>query len=469
MATSTTENLSNAVAPTSLLEQYLSLFEGDGIAEWWISNVMDPNAGQDQKDYFTRNFPRSNPVRRAILRLAMSMPTVRICAADTEEAENLGERGKERREEIQAAIDELVERPTWEGEKTLQAALEYWRKLVLVVGDVPVKLPVVRNSDKTLVVQPERMQAQRMKVLPHPTRRKVVEGYQFQYLAGGQFSDAGSGEQMIIEEIYRSKWIVKNPDGTEKVFNYETGFIPVACLRWEERDEFPRGLPLIKGLLDVLRHLLSVPVRKNAGGPAPTFRPGVTLDISDAQLGQTCDFKLEGGNLDLSALEQEYKDARMELNEEAFVPNEAQDQGTAVQGRSGKAIEQMSQSMIAYRESYTTVEGSFLRELIFKTLYLEGKIADLKPTDIRIEYGPVQKPTLDDQIKLGNFFVDAGFMREALLAVGVEEDQVDSMIEEKNARALDATRRMTGLMAGKPEPEDDLSEDETGDAGAGES
>jgi len=477
MATQTTANRSNAVLETSDIELNLSLFEARGnLFDYWHGQVA-PSVTGTEEEYLRRNFPRGNPLRMVILERAFSIatPTIRISDGYGEipganskpkgkrrqaAAEDEDESGQEqqdakrasieaKREELRVRLQDLLNRTVWEGEKSLWAALPWWRAFALVCGDNFFKLPIAKDADlkespdpnvKPGQVLPERMRAQWAQILPHPSRQKVVAGYRFEYPIGGIMNTAGVASNWMVEEIKYDTWVRKHPNGTVETQRLTYGFIPAERFSFEEREGNPRGVPLFDRLrekaLDVLTAALirkggvkrsggGIQVVKNAEGITSPVPAGGIVNMTDTA-NKTADFKVVGTEFDDGPAQREYLDAVDELYDEAALPSPRRTAaGAGSDPASGSALAQMSRREVAYAAAFTQTEGPFLQRLISKALRLEG--ADCKPEDICVEYDLSTGLTQTQRVELARVYFEQGYEEQALITLGHDEESLDEI------------------------------------------
>jgi len=449
-------NYSNNVLTMKDIEGLIGLFEGDGIFDFWKANVCSPDISDTDAANLRRNFPRANYLREVVLKLCWSIPIPKVKVSH----ELAGH------EELEAKIKELLERKHWEGQKNFWAALPWWRAFVFVTGDVCVKLPMVDG-----IVKPERLPSQLLQIKTDPDVRKKITAYRFRYLQGNStFTDQGENTLQVIETISEGSWTIERNGVTEDVPT-RADLLPISHLAWEEREDFPRGLPLALRLADKLLHVLtaaldrrlgnkmgSVPmyVLKNAQGTLPARAPGAVISLKQENPWAVPDFTAVSSSFSDASLRSEYVDALRELHEAAFLPFELDQQGQNVGPQSGKAIQLLSKDQVKYRESYQVVEASFLEEVIIKSLALEGTV--IKPGDICVEYESMISPDPNERRADAQFYLDAGLTEEALTTMGKDEDEAQKLavtIEDKKAEQL-----LTMAGADKPNPADNL-EDKT--------
>lgn len=496
------ENLS-----TEEIQRILNLYNGEGAADWFLSNVVSPDIDYATRQEIKRNFPRMNYLAWIIDRVAYSMPMLEVIyqpkpskvkdyeetgdeAADKEgrAAQEEGAKASEaasqaKAEKVMAAIRYIQERQTWEGEKDFWGSVPNWRIFLLLCGDTFVKLPW---SDEDKGIMPERMGPQYSKIILSDQRKKKIDGYRFEYPIGSSsYQSDPLGENTRIETITRTSW--KVDDSTKgTVTNVKDGpyakgmnFIPVSHMSFKEREDHPRGLPFANALMDKILHIYAIQltrrlgnkyngapiiIRLNASGSAPQFRPGETHDVHDKSPLHKADVKAVGGGLTLTSTEEEYKDAIKELEDLAFLPHEGREMTSSLSTPSGSASEQLSKSQIAFREGFTRGEGSFYGDLFYKILRLEG--VDVERCEITCQYDSVKQPTATQQQAKADTLFDQKFMRQALREMGYEDDQIEKMLGERDEEMEKAVDQfMSG--AGKQIEEDpDAKKEEDGKAAA---
>ncbi len=445
-------NFSNNVINTRAIEGLIALFEGDGVFEFWAANVANPNLDAVTFALLKRNFPRANYLRQVILKLAWSIPTPMVEAShDLPKAE---------RKALNKRLKELKSRREWEGTKTFDAAVLWWRAWAFVTGDVFVKLPLAVDDEGELAVFPERLPAQRTYVKMNPDVRKVIDGYRFQYYLGsGMYTEQGDMSLLTTEWITRDEWRIeranvkvdKSGQITEKrVIGEELvdtlGMLRVAHLAWEAREDGPRGVPLALRLADKALHVMttaldrrlgnkmgSVPVYKllNSQGEIPALSPGAVISLKTESPHAPADFSAVTTGFSDDSLQREYKDAKRELYDEAFLPFD-EDKETGATQPSGKALQMLSKDQVKYREAFQIEETSFLQGLFSKCLTLEGEEVD--EDDICIKYDDDVTPNATERLAEAQFFQDAGYEEKALMIMGVEEEEAKAMVTGKAER-----------------------------------
>lgn len=435
-------NFSNHIITTKDIEGLLGLLEGDGIFDFWRLNVAHPDMGQTAIDTLRRLFPRANYLREVILKLSWTIPVPAVkIREDMPDAEA---------EKLEELIKELMERRYWEGDKTFWAAVTWWRPFVFTTGDLCVKLPVVDGQ-----VRPERMPVQNMYISMDPDVKKKILGFKFRYPTGTQqYTEQGSAVNWVIETIEQGLW-TREIQGLVEELPCPKDFIPVAHMAWEEREDFPRGLPLMLRLADKALHVYtaaldrrlgnkmgSVPlyVLLNAVGDLPTPAPGAVYKLKTENPTMPADFKAVGTSYSDTSIRSEYVDAMRELYEEAFLPFQMDKAGNVQQLPSGKALQMLSADQVKYREAFQTVEGAFLEDLIRKALTLEG--VPTKPGDFILEYESLVSPDPGDRRADAQFWLDAGLPEQAFLTMGKDEEQARKLakeVEDKRAEELLAT------------------------------
>ncbi len=509
---SSTRNYSNANLTTEAIQQILNIYNGVGIADWFISNVVSSALTTDDKDEIKRNFPRANYLQWIVDRVAYSMPMLEVVyspkdeegpeepkptgneEADAQAAEEYKvakaeheAKGDKKREAIEAKIREMQERHVWEGDKDFWASVPLWRIFLLLCGDTFAKLPWDEELDG---VAPERMSPQYSMIMLSGKRKKQISGYRFEYPAGSiTYSPDPVGENTIIEEITATSWkVTDSSSGGKKLTPRGDKMkpeamaalkdIPVSHMAFKEREDHPRGLPFANSVMDKILHIYAIQltrrlgnkyngapiiVRLNAAGRAPTFRHGETHDVHDKSPLHKADVKAVGGGLSLASTEVEYQDAIKELEDIAFLPHEGRDQTSTLSAPSGQASEQLSKSQVAFREAFTRIEGSFYGDLFYKCLRLEG--VDVSRSEITCQYDNVKQPTARETLDRANVLFEQKFIRQGLTEMGFEEDQIDAMLiereEESQRAAADFMLKNPQLDdEGNPIPPKDKPEDE---------
>lgn len=461
-------NRSNAVLETGDIELNLRLFETAGnLFDYWHGQVC-PTVGGNEAEFLRRNFPRGNPLRMVILERAftIAMPTIRVSdaygedpaapkkkrgATDDEDEGNDAKRSAvmAKREDLEARLKNLLDRNVWEGEKSIWAALPWWRAYVLVSGDNFFKLPIAKEKDlqeapdpnvKVGQVLPERMRSQWSQLLPHPDRQKVVAGYRFTYPVGGVMNSAGQPTNWVVEELTYKAWKRRLPNGVEESQVLNFGFIPAEHFSFEEREGNPRAIPLMNRLrekvLDVLTASLvrkggvkrssgGIQVVKNAEGITSPVPSGGLVNLTDTA-NKVADFDVVGTQFDDGPAQREYLDQMDELYDEAALPSPRRTAaGAGADPASGTALSQMSRREVAYALAFTQAEGPFLQRLLSKCLRLEG--ADCKPEDICVEYDLSSGLTQPQKIQLAELYFNQGYEEQALSALGHDEESLDEI------------------------------------------
>lgn len=480
---------SNAAISTDEIESNIQLFENDGnLFDFWKSE-MAPTMDTATATYMRANFPRGNPLRNVILELAFTMPVPKIRVAESfkgadkdkpepkepavgvKGSEGDGEDGSEEGEhpmrvKLQAALDALLDRNTWEGQKDFYAAMPAWRANVFVTGGLFFKLPQLEEAMAKSVgarkgqVWPERMRGQWSKILPHPKLQKVADGYEFTYPVGGAMSDTGQATNWAKETILRDKWTRELPGQEkpeEKINPFP--FLPASDFQWEDRDESLRGIPIMQRLkaevLNVLKTQISVDegvkragsgiqvmknVKESIGQPV---RSGGLIKITDASPTQPADFKIEGNAFDDGPGRRRYEAAMTALYEAAFLTYRTKSSEYAGDPASGEALGQMGKKEHKYKIAFTTAEGRWIADLLSKILTMEGIPCTAK--DLIVEYDLATAMTQSERIALASLYFQNGFIEQGLLALGHEEDNVDEIM------AMRETRRAGDLMGDKEE------------------
>lgn len=431
-------NFSNNIINTKTIEGLIGLFEGDQVFDFWLANVASASLSETDKENLRRNFPKAGFLREVILKLCWSIPMPKI-----EPSEKLDKAAYEALEE---KIEVLLGQERWEGHKTFEAALPWWRAFVFTTGDLFVKLPVVDGT-----CYPTRMPSQNTQILMDPMVRKVIKGFKFRYKVGSDlYTDQGEETLQVVETIEEGMWDI-DKNGKHETFETQ-GILPVAHLAWEEREESARGLPIALRLADKLLHVMSVMVDRRMGnkmgsvpmykllnsqGTLPPRAPGMVVALKTEVPFAPADFDAVASNFTDASLRSEYVDALRELHETAFLPFELDNNSGAVDKHSGKAIQLLSKDQIKYREAYQAVESAFIKDLIQKALHMEG--TELQDDDISVTYEPVVSPEPSERRADAQFYWDAGLEDKALATMGNDEDERKKMLgelEDKRAEAL---------------------------------
>ncbi len=494
MSIEDSNNFSDTIIPTSEIMLYNSLYEGLGIPDKWIENCVKVDAAETTKEYLRRNFPRANYMRRAIKRMVSSIPDVKIIYAPKDDEANEVEpvdpklptpdpanppitpkpkKVNPQVQEVQDLIDEMISRKNWEGDMDFCAAVPFWREMAFVNGDLFIKLPTQgdKEADPGAVIT-ERMPSYYTRLNTSEVRRKQITGYRFQYPIGNTaFQDDPQGQRVRLEIITQDKWLVQDgtnnsqgefiPEGApvlNQALSY--GFIPVAHFCWEPRESSARGLPFMKALWQKALHIYSttmtrrlgnkfnatpIIVRLNATGELPTLEPGEVVDLFDVSPVAKADMKAISGTLNDRSIRDEYLDALKEFNAEALLPSEDKDDLGSSGAQSGKALAHLGKAMVAYREMFTTNEGSFYVRLIWMMLKIEGVEVELE--DLSAHYGEIQEP--DDTVKLqkADLLFSQGFIEEALRTLDYDDEMVDALMAQMQAQK---TKDAQAFMAGTP-------------------
>jgi len=495
------KNFSNEMLTTQDILLMLNLYNGFGIADWFINNVVSEGLSESEKRDIKRNFPRMNYFAWIIDRVAYSMPGVDIlyqpdmddipdftpqvadplnpasdpaalaatnaAAKAAYEADKKAKKAKQQEsvEEMDEVIREIMERQTWEGEKDFWSALPLWRIFLLICGDTFVKLPW---DDIMEGIMPERMGPQYSMIMLSGRRKKEIGGYRFEYPLGGTtYTPDPLGENTRIEVINAKEWTISDSSKggkLEEVKNQPVpaeldGLIPVAHMAWKEREDHPRGMPFMRAIMEKCLHIYSIQlgrrignkynaapiiVRINAAGSPPSMNQGETHDIYDKSPMHKADVKVVGGGLSMQSTEQEYKDAIEELENLAFLPHEAQERNSMSVSPSGKASEMLSKSQVTFREAFTKGEGSFLCDLFYKILILEGYKCERK--DITAQYDSIQQPTAQQKQDRANELFAEGFIQQGLREMDFEEEQIDKMMLERSSEKQSSVSQfMSGI------------------------
>lgn len=435
-------NFSNHIITTKDIEGLIGLLEGDGIFDFWRLNVAHPSMDQSAIDTLRRLFPRANYLREVVLKLSWTIPIPTVKMSD--------ELSDEQAEALEEKIHEIMDRRYWEGDKTFWAALTWWRPFAFTTGDICVKLPVVDGQ-----VRPERMPVQNMYISMDPDVKKKILGFRFRYPTGTeQYTEQGSAVNWVIETIEKGLW-TRELQGVTENLPCPKDFIPVAHLAWEEREDFPRGLPLMLRLADKALHVYtaaldrrlgnkmgSVPlyVLLNAVGDLPSPAPGAVYKLKTENPTMPADFKAVGTAYSDTSIRSEYVDAMRGLYEEAFLPFQMDKAGNVQQLPSGKAMQMLSADQVKYREAYQAVEGSFLEDLLIKALTLEG--VEVKAGDFVMEYESLVSPDPADRRADAQFWLDAGLAEQAFVTMGKEPDEAKKLakqVDDQRAEELLAT------------------------------
>ncbi len=173
-------NCSNDNLTSEDINIRLRLYDGTGIADWFIDNVVSADISTEDAAEIKKNFPRANYIQWIVDRVSYSMPPFEVVFSPKEEKfkskialtgdaavdvpalqeeEDAFKRENQmaldaRREKIEEHIREIQERQCWEGEKDFWASVPIWRAFLLVCGDTFVKLPWAEDLKG---VAPERM------------------------------------------------------------------------------------------------------------------------------------------------------------------------------------------------------------------------------------------------------------------------------------------------------------------------
>lgn len=476
-------NYANNIISSADILQNHALFEGVGIPDWWITNTKGTAITTERRDILRRNFPHVMILRRVVMGLAWSFPTPTIGPSDEVKSEA-------ERESLQVRIDELLGRPTWEGNKDFMAALPWWRCFVFVDGDLFFKFPQDLDAEH---VMPERMPAENSRLMLSSERRKVVSGYEFRYQVESGLETDPEGNYQVVERYYGpqrkrdgegnirelpSTWVVvqspEYPNGAREEYP-KWPFVLVSHMAWEERFNHPRGLPLFERLKQKALHLYSVMVdrrdagkfagqkmfvRKNAQGPLPAIKQGAVVDIKDIDPTKQASMESLDVSTEDTMLRNEWTDAYRELYNEAWLVPPMDEAQTAGNPQSGTAMRQASKDTLLYKTAYIATEGQFIRDMLSKVLTMEGK--PVTPSMLRADYDLAIEPDSMERRADAQFFEDAGYSAQALRAMGKDEEEVDLLLEE---REEDRSASLLGdKSALKPDPKDeeadDLDEDE---------
>lgn len=460
---STAINRSDDVLDTTSIERLISLYEDpEAWVEYFIEKCCKVGTPEGVKENIRKNFPYSDDFRSTIKRMACSIPGFRWAvrkglqddAAEDGTEKPEGDEGEQSLEEqlINAANDMSALR-IWEGDKSLWAANGNWREFVLLTGDTFIKLPYI-SAVKTCL--PERMASQDSRIKSSPGSRKGIAGYMFQYRLGdeeGGYSQGGLKTDMVVEVVTAEKWTVQEPGEVEKEIALSYGFIPVSHFGWEEREGNPRGLPLGLRLAKKCLHLsmvqfgirmgsklnsFPVGVFKNVKTGIQELYPGIMLELDDISPQLQASFKFEGGNLNLSSLENELDGAKRDLAKLAFLPFEGKEGAQNAQPASGRAMERLTAAQVAYRVNFLLAEASFLEDLAYKFMVVSknplGK--GMKRGDLT----PIYDGFDEDQtgtLERAKLLFQEGFIEDALRLLGYEEEAIERMVVEAKQNKLD--------------------------------
>ena len=282
---------------------------------------------------------------------------------------------------------------------------------------------------------------------------------------------------MVQEQIDQTEWVIKRsgvPD-VKKPLPEDLGFIPVSYLAWEKLEAEPRGKPLGARLLKKIFNILSTLTdirnanRNNSDGVHVIInadldegvipRAGGRLTLN-SRPGSTLvpDYKKVGlaSGAQTEMLFKELEEQLRDLYEDAHLPFPGRDTVSAAPNPSGKAINILSAPQVAYRQVYLRTEQSMLEDLIYKLARIEGK--KIERHQIMVQHDPLVPPdpqSLDDDAR---FYMDGGFVKEALRRKGVEEERLPLLLAERaeeNQRKVDEFMLRAPLRGDPDEDEDD--------------
>jgi hypothetical protein len=447
------QNRADETLTTEDIRTLIRLFENEEAwVDYFIEKCAADNLPEAAKNEIRKSYPYADDLRRTILRMANSIPGFKFGLRKgidpaLEQGEEDGETLKlSKGAQILADLNAMCEKRSWEGEKSLWAALPSWRAFTLLAGDTFVKIPRINGE-----ALPERMGPQDTALLLSKTSRKGIDGYRFTYSVGGGgiYTELGATLGTTVETVTRDSWTVERNGKTEKTDQLSFGFIPVAHLAWEEREGSPRGLPLGARLTKICLKIAAVRVGRRLGNKRnaapitviynsttgiPQLYSGMVLELDDKADGSKAKVESVGGGLDLTSLASELEDGKRELAEAAFLPYEGKEGAQGIEPASGRAMERLTAAQVAYRISYMLVEQSFLEDLAYKMLVISGKAGeDLKPGDVTVLYDGFG----DDQTQLmrrAELLFQERMPRKALQTLGYEDDEIERMLAERSAK-----------------------------------
>ncbi len=478
MASNTDQlQFSNHQLTTKQIEGLIGLFEGDGLFDFWFANVCNPSMDVDTKAMLRRNFPRNSYLRDVILKLAWSMPIPKIGAVEEQASEKAkagekdaaGKRQPVPLSPLEEKLKEIQCRRNWEGNKTFDAAIIWYRVWAFVTGDLFVKTPLDymtdeivaegEDSNDQLVCFPERMPSQRTYIMMNKRIRKVIDGYRFLYNLGtGQFTEQGDQAQLTTEIITRDEWTIEEPGGVIEKVQTE-GMLRVIHMAWEEREDGPRGIPLMLRLADKWLHLMScevdrrlgnkmgsIPIYKliNATGVLPPLSPGVTISLKTETPTAPADFAAVPTGFNDESLRREVQDAKRALYDAAFLPFNEDKENAGPSEKSGKAMQMLSKDQVVYREAYQGQEKSFLQELFSQAATLEELPTD--PDDIEVTYDDLVMPDPVEQLAQAQFYWTAGLELKALQVMGIDIETAQAMLDDLDQKRADAMMQAADQM-----------------------
>lgn len=445
-------NYANRILTSADILLNHALFEGVGIPDWWITNVKASGISTERREELRLNFPHVMLLRRVVLGLAWSFPSPTIGPSDAITDDS-------KRQALQDRIDELLKRPTWEGNKDFMSALPWWRAFLFVDGDIFFKFPQDVDGQKVL---PERMPAENSRLMLSDERRKVISGFEFRYKVSSGLETDPDGSFEVVERYYAptrkmdgegniretpSSWVVVSspeyPEGHKETYP-EWPFVLVSHLAWEERFNHPRGLPLFERLKQKALHVYSVMVdrrsagkfagskmfvRKNAQGTLPTVKHGAVIDVKDLDPTKKADFQGLDVSTDDTTLRNEYIDAYRELYAEAWLVAPMDEAANSVQPQSGKAMRLAAKDTLLYKSAYIVAEAQFIRDMLAKVLTIEGE--EVKPSDLRCDYDLSIEPDPSERREDARFYEDSGFTQQALRAMGKDDEEIELLMQER--------------------------------------
>ena len=428
---------------------YFQLY--DEISAWpdyFLTQRGSSEMTDSQKDYIKKNWPAADHFRRTIKRLATSVP------AFTWDGKN------------QAAVDKMTEisaRPMWEGAQTLQGVMADWRAWLFVGAATYVKLPLVNGK-----VKPERMPPYYARLEMSQNSRKEIIGFNFRYQVGtaGIFTSNASLSAMITEQITANSWTVnEKPQGD--FIKSGIDFIPVAYMAWEPRESSAIGVPLSERVIQKVLHVYSVGVDKrmanklsgfpvgvgtNVTGLPTAIPPGTNLSLNDKSPTQKADFKFANPIINMQdGLNLEYDQALRELSETAYLPFEGKEGAGSAQPASGRAMQMLSAGQIAYRTQFILAEKSFLEDMAYKCLRIEG--VKVERGDVTAKYdgfGEDQRSVLEKATLL----FGQGLVHEALKVLGYDQEHIQAILDlDKETMALKLTEPIAGAAKRANQPD----------------
>ena len=468
--------------------QWLTLYHGEGLFDYFKLKKLGTASQMEEKVFAHRNL-----FKDVVDDLANMIPPqfeVALKPIDMDPDTPPDESTQKRMDAFARWWDKKVVMRCWEGSDTLFQALPTWRPYLFCAGDLFVKIPTVQDPEDSnkLIVQPVRMSSINVMIRGDGKTQKGVTGFQFiyNYLSANTFTTMGSGiyvmEQMFKDANGKQVWTSTNMSEDLKTMlgapmplvlkpeDWPWPFLPVAHMPFEPNFDHPRGIPVARhimpAVLDYLtgKTLINMNNRQlahqalvliNCQGDTPRLGPGAVMKINSNNPNPAvqADAKVIGGNSNMSCIEEQIKADKREAYQAGHSVCR-DDKEQMASGGSGRAQEKSETPQQAFIDKYTTREGAFFADLIYRMAVIELDDPQLKPEEIEVKYGRANVPNIEEKTLQVQTYLETNLKKYAYKVLGHSDAEAEEMVIESEAQtSAHATEGNTG-----PNPDEQLDE-----------